>query len=113
VIAPAGQWPEPLMVVVRPSERLPYMSNELRFDPFDVTPAAAGPGPVEGPGLTPSLERFYACRWHKLADAGVAAHCTHRDVLPIAGTAGFSADAWCTDCDCFKVRRLPRRSAYA
>jgi hypothetical protein len=38
--------------------------------------------------------------------------CTHRDVLPMAGKSGFSADSWCPDCQYFKVRRAPRKREY-
>jgi hypothetical protein len=27
----------------------------------------------------------------------------------MAGTAGFTADSWCTDCAHYKVRRNPRK----
>ena len=36
-------------------------------------------------------------------------HCTHRDVLPMAGKEGFSADSWCTDCALYKAKRMPRK----
>ena len=36
-------------------------------------------------------------------------YCTHRDVLPFAGTTGFKADAWCPDCAFYKLRRAPRK----
>ena len=33
----------------------------------------------------------------------------HRDVLPIAGSAGFKPESWCPDCQFFKLRRSPRK----
>ena len=33
----------------------------------------------------------------------------HRDVLPIAGTTGFDAQAWCPDCSFYKLRRTPKK----
>lgn len=36
-------------------------------------------------------------------------HCGHRDVLPMAGTAGFSADSWCGDCAYYKAKRVMRK----
>ena len=36
-------------------------------------------------------------------------HCTHRDVLPMAGTTGFAPDSWCTDCAYYKAKRVPRK----
>lgn len=56
-----------------------------------------------------AVGRFESCRWKKAAETGTPAHCTHRDVLPIAGTTGFSPEAWCGECGFFKVRRTPRK----
>jgi hypothetical protein len=36
-------------------------------------------------------------------------HCTHRDVLPMAGNAGFVPESWCPDCAYFKAKRTPRK----
>lgn len=33
----------------------------------------------------------------------------HRDVLPIAGSAGFKPESWCPECEYFKLRRSPRK----
>ena len=38
-----------------------------------------------------------------------AAFCTHREVKPYAGTAGFDADAWCPECQYYKLRRAPKK----
>ena len=62
---------------------------------------------VEEP--SPSAQRFQSCRWRKAAEDTVPDHCTHRDVLPITGTTGFSADSWCLECGHYKVRRNPRK----
>jgi hypothetical protein len=43
------------------------------------------------------------------AEDGNAAFCTHREVKPYAGTAGFDADAWCPECQYYKLRRAPRK----
>jgi len=58
---------------------------------------------------SPAVQRFLSCRWRKAAEGGVPDHCTHRDVHPMAGTAGFAPDAWCEDCSFFKLRRTPRK----
>jgi hypothetical protein len=58
---------------------------------------------------SPALLRFLSCRWRKAAEDGVPHHCTHRDVLPMAGKEGFSADSWCTDCTLYKAKRMPRK----
>lgn len=73
------------------------------------TPEAAEPGAVVAPDLSPATLRFQSCRWRKAAENGSPDHCTHRDVHPITGTTGFSADSWCLDCAQYKVRRNPRK----
>jgi hypothetical protein len=59
--------------------------------------------------VSPAVERFRACRWRVLEDQGIADHCSHRDVQPFAGTAGFNPDAWCPDCQFYKLRRTPKK----
>ena len=61
------------------------------------------------PVQSSAVQRFQTCRWRKAAESGVPDHCTHRDVQPMAGTAGFAPDAWCGDCSLFKVRRIPHK----
>ena len=61
------------------------------------------------PELSAAAQRFQTCRWRKAAENGVPEYCTHRDVQPMAGTAGFTADSWCSDCGHYKVRRNPRK----
>ena len=58
---------------------------------------------------SPAVTRFQSCRWRKAAEDGVPDHCTHRDVLPMAGKEGFSADSWCSDCSLYKAKRMPRK----
>jgi len=58
---------------------------------------------------SPATERFLSCRWRKPAENGTPDHCTHRDVLPMAGTAGFVPDSWCVDCAFYKAKRNPRK----
>jgi hypothetical protein len=58
---------------------------------------------------SPATERFLSCRWRKPADEGVPAHCTHRDVLPMAGTTGFVPESWCPDCAFYKAKRVPKK----
>jgi len=77
-------------------------------DPI-VTPEVPASGPEPAQELSPAAQRFQSCRWRKAAENGVPDHCTHRDVQPMAGTAGFSADSWCADCTHYKVRRNPRK----
>jgi hypothetical protein len=56
-----------------------------------------------------ALVRFNSCRWQQPAEEGNAAFCTHREVKPYAGTAGFDADAWCPECQYYKLRRAPKK----
>ena len=53
--------------------------------------------------------RFRSCRWRTEPDSSELGHCTHRDVLPFAGTTGFSPEAWCPDCGFYKLRRTPKK----
>ena len=55
--------------------------------------------------------RFRSCRWHQPKENGNAEFCTHREVKPYAGTAGFDADAWCPDCQYYKLRRSPKKKS--
>lgn len=65
---------------------------------------------MESPSAdTTAAQKFQSCRWRKAADAGVPDHCTHRDVLPMAGTTGFTPESWCTDCAYYKAKRVPRK----
>jgi hypothetical protein len=59
--------------------------------------------------LSAAEARFHSCRWRKAADSGIPDHCTHRDVLPMAGITGFVPESWCSDCGYFKAKRSPRK----
>ena len=71
--------------------------------------------PAEPPSATSdqpasaSFIRFRSCRWHQPAENGNVEFCTHREVKPYAGTGGFDADAWCPDCQYYKLRRAPKK----
>ncbi len=70
-------------------------------------PAVEAPGaPPVGPPVSPAVERFNTCRWRSQEQGR---HCTHRDVLPLAGREGFNPEAWCPDCNYFKVRRVAKK----
>ena len=62
-----------------------------------------------GSANSPAVTRFQSCRWRKPTEDGIPEHCTHRDVLPMAGKVGFSADSWCTDCAFYKAKRVMRK----
>ncbi len=66
--------------------------------------------PVDTPPESPAVQRYHSCRWRKPPEEGNQAdYCSHRDVLPMAGTAGFDPEAWCPDCGFYKVRRVPKK----
>lgn len=73
------------------------------------TPEPTAPGIEPAQDLSPAVQRFQSCRWRKPAENGTPDHCTHRDVHPITGSTGFTADSWCPDCGHYKVRRNPRK----
>jgi hypothetical protein len=66
------------------------------------------PSPVPEPLVSEAVIKFRSCRWRRPPDDGVEC-CGHRDVLPIAGTTSFDAEAWCPDCAFFKLRRTPKK----
>jgi hypothetical protein len=65
--------------------------------------------PVES-AASAAVQRYHSCRWRKPPEDGNALDfCSHRDVLPMAGTTGFDPEAWCPDCAFYKVRRIPKK----
>ena len=77
--------------------------------------SAASPAAHEGPATSDVPEsaafvRFRSCRWQQPKEEGHDTEfCTHREVKPYAGTAGFDPDAWCPDCQYYKLRRAPKK----
>ena len=66
--------------------------------------------PEETPAQSAAVQRYYSCRWRKAPEDGNPQDfCSHRDVQPMAGTTGFDAEAWCPDCQFYKVRRIPKK----
>jgi hypothetical protein len=74
------------------------------------TPVQAAPAAATTP-VSEAVIKFRSCRWRRPPDEGVEC-CGHRDVLPIAGTTSFDAEAWCPDCAYFKLRRVPKKREY-
>jgi hypothetical protein len=74
-------------------------------------PEAEAETPIGGTlAATPAsaaAERFSACRWRCAPEDGH--FCTHRDVLPFAGKDGFTPEAWCPECQFYKLRRTPKK----
>ena len=70
--------------------------------------AAAAPVSSDNP-QSAALVRFRSCRWQQPAENGSSEFCTHREVKPYAGTTGFDPNAWCSDCQYYKLRRAPKK----
>jgi len=82
---------------------------ETIVDP-DSTDPVPSPGTEQEPELCLAEAKFKSCRWHETQDVG-APYCSHRDVLPFAGKNGFSSDAWCPECEFFKLKRTVKKRA--
>ena len=72
------------------------------------TPAVAGSVAVPPAPVSAAVIKFRSCRWRRPPEDGTEC-CGHRDVLPMAGTNSFDAEAWCPDCTYFKLRRTPKK----
>ena len=87
----------------------------IPLEPQPAAPAAPAPGaPAEAPVSSDNPQsgavvRFKSCRWMQPPENGNTSFCTHREVKPYAGTAGFDAEAWCPECQYYKLRRAPRK----
>ena len=76
------------------------------------TPPPAGNSPTDAPAADASQQsaavmKFKSCRWRRPPEDGPEC-CGHRDVLPMAGV-NFNPEAWCPDCEFFKLRRTPKK----
>ena len=80
-------------------------------EPAAETPAVNGTPVTSDNPQSAAFVRFGSCRWQEPADkeTGAVAFCTHREVKPYAGTQSFDADAWCPDCQYYKLRRAPKK----
>jgi hypothetical protein len=99
---------------------LAYNYNDDSVSPLGSGSRVATPGPAQDASapaespvsdapLSAGFARFVSCRWQQPKEEGTAAFCTHREVKPYAGTAGFDADAWCPECQYYKLRRAPKK----
>jgi hypothetical protein len=89
-------------------------------DPFSVPPTSPlsptsptsptpdAPSAGDAPAQSAAVARFKSCRWRRPPEDGPEC-CGHRDVLPMAGTTGFDPEAWCPDCQFYKLRRTPKK----
>jgi len=94
--------------------------SDFNNDPFGPPPGDAGTA-AEAPAapaetaasaevpLSPAFARFKSCRWQQPPEGGSSEFCTHREVKPYAGTTGFDPEAWCGDCQYYKLRRAPKK----
>jgi hypothetical protein len=72
------------------------------------SPAPAEQAEADAPAESAAVQRFKSCRWRRPPEDGPEC-CGHRDVLPMAGTTGFDPEAWCPDCQFYKLRRTPKK----
>jgi hypothetical protein len=82
--------------------------TDIATPPQDVPAEAVVPEDT-APPVSPATQRFKTCRWQQPAEAGSAEFCTHREVKPYAGTSTFDPEAWCGDCQYYKLRRVPKK----
>jgi hypothetical protein len=80
-----------------------YSMSDPLFPPSE-TPRDT---PNDAPLQSAAVLKFKSCRWRRPPEDGPEC-CGHRDVLPIAGTS-FNPEAWCPDCQFFKLRRTPKK----
>jgi hypothetical protein len=79
------------------------------MSPTSPAPGAGAPQPAaDAPAQSAAVARFKSCRWRRPPEDGPEC-CGHRDVLPMAGTTGFDPEAWCPDCQFYKLRRTPKK----
>ena len=104
---------DPLRFVIPPETASSSTATDEPGTPAGATPepgqpnGSGSPAPP-APAATPSAAelRFQSCRWRK---AETPPFCSHPEVLPFAGTTGFSPESWCPGCAFYKLRRNPRR----
>jgi hypothetical protein len=92
------------------------MKNEMSdplISPQSPAPSSPAPQPQPNPQpqaveVSPAVAKFKSCRWRRPPEDGPEC-CGHRDVLPIAGASGFDPQAWCPDCQFYKLRRTPKK----
>src|ERR1019366_1868856 len=93
-----------------PSTRMSAMSDQFGVPPTSPGPSTTQPTQptAEAPAQSAAVLRFKSCRWRRPPEDGPEC-CGHRDVLPMAGTTGFDPEAWCPDCQFYKLRRTPKK----
>jgi len=89
------------------SDRFPPAAPPEHTQPAHTQPAQTQPAPVDNSAASAAVMKFKSCRWRRPPEDGPEC-CGHRDVLPLAGTS-FNPEAWCPDCQFFKLRRTPKK----
>jgi hypothetical protein len=95
-------------------DSLSQLAADAGDDPGDAAPTEPAPGAASPAAEAPQsagFARFNSCRWQQPKEEGTAAFCTHREVKPYAGSTSFDADAWCPECQYYKLRRVPKKRA--
>ena len=88
---------------------IPVMSPGAR-EPANESPGPGTPAPASSDvPQSAAFVKFRSCRWMQPAENGNQEFCTHREVKPYAGMTGFDADAWCPECQYYKLRRAPKK----
>jgi len=82
---------------------------ESNSNPDPLRAADDGTPGGEADTRSPAEQRFKSCRWQQPAEDGEPAFCTHQEVKPYAGTTGFDHEAWCPECEYYKLRRTPKK----
>jgi hypothetical protein len=86
------------------------LASNFSSDPtdFPVPEVPTGEPDAATSETSAAVMKFRSCRWRRPPEDGTEC-CTHRDVLPMAGTSGFKPESWCPDCSLFKLRRSPKK----
>ena len=98
-----------------PAPMSPAPASPSPMSPTTINPATMSPAPGAQPPATSDVPasaafiRFRSCRWQQPAENGNQEFCTHREVKPYAGMQSFDADAWCPECQYYKLRRAPKK----
>ena len=108
-----ARWRRPLAYNFSNSPLSPLSPGPSASAAAPSAPAADATRPAPATSDVPesaAFVRFRSCRWQQPKDeANPAEFCTHREVKPYAGTTGFDPNAWCADCQYYKLRRAPKK----
>ena len=84
------------------------MASDFNKD-FDID-IATPPPDVPAEAVVPEdTTRPQTCPRQQPTEARSTEFCTHREVKPYAGSSSFDPEAWCGDCQYYKLRRVPKK----